>query len=423
LLIKLLELLFAAIIILFLYSDSKRIFRAFFIHVERKLLIVHQIKLLIFLFINCKFRKFIPYDSVITFCIIMLILMFLTILTLRQVEVGIKDNRDPRFKTFKYGSKFSEYLLYLFASVMNFSELSKHKKEIREKTREIMYVAVFPVQKYIAVSITGLKFSIRKEKFITDCDLKDIRLSLEPGDILLKRNDWQATNLGISGFWTHAGLYIGSIQELDKYFEGIIPSTKKKFSERLKEINQEIYNKMIQNRDLSIIESIQEGVCVKPLSNIAKVDYFSALRPVTTKKKKMEAILRAFEYIGYPYDYSFDVESEDAFVCTALVRKAYENILSFELQRKLGKKVLLPSSIVKKFVRERKRKNKQLDFVLFYDLDIHTKKAFRSSEKEFIKSFRRNISYYKRLDILRYITTIGMRKKESKRKELQSKDL
>ncbi len=45
-----------------------------------------------------------------------------------------------------------------------------------------------------------------------------IKEELLPGDILLKRNNYQLTNMGLPGFWTHSGIYIGSLEELDKYF-------------------------------------------------------------------------------------------------------------------------------------------------------------------------------------------------------------
>jgi len=72
----------------------------------------------------------------------------------------------------------------------------------------------------------------------------------------------------------------------------------------------------------------------------------------------------------------------------------------------LGRNLILPNSIAKKYVLERKKKNRKLDFVLFYDLNIKTKKAYRSCEKEFVGSPKRTIRYYKRSDMLRYLYTI-----------------
>ncbi|MDP4144078.1 MAG: YiiX/YebB-like N1pC/P60 family cysteine hydrolase [Bacillota bacterium] len=401
-----LKFLAAFLVICFFYKDSTRIFKAFFLHLERKLLIVHALKLIIMLVLVYKLNNYIPFSKTIQVFIFILVLLFLSLLTLKQVEFTIKGTRNSKYKTFKYGSKFAEYFLYLLAHLMNFWELKKHKKEIKEKSKEMMYVAIFPVQKYIMVSISHIEFTKRKEKFITDADLKEIKASLEPGDILLKRNDWQATNLGISGFWTHTGIFIGDLEKMDMYFSDVEELKGQKFSDRLKEINLEAYNNLLKTDQLSVIESIEEGVVIKPLSNIAKVDYFSAMRPRVSKEEKMKAIMKAYGFVGRPYDFFIDIDSSDAFLCTSLVSKSFENSIKFEVEEKLGKKVLLPNSIAHKFAKERRNNNRELDFVLFYDLDLNTRKAFKNSEIQFVRSSRRNVTYYLKRDMIGYLSTM-----------------
>jgi len=401
-----LEFLVAFLVIWFLYKDSTRIFKAFFLHLERKLLIVHTLKLSILLLIVYKFNSYIPFSKTIQVFIFILLLIFLSLLTLKQVEFTIMGTRSSKYKAFKYGSKFVEYILYLLAHLMNFWELKKYKKEIKEKSKEMMYVAIFPVQKYIMVSISHIEFTKRKEKFITDADLKEIKACLEPGDILLKRNDWQATNLGISGFWTHTGLFIGDLEKMDKYFSDVEELKGKRFSDNLKKLNLEAYNSLLNKSELSVIESIEEGVVVKPISNIAKVDYFSAVRPRVSKEEKMKAIMKAYGFLGRPYDFFINMDSNDAFICTELIAKSFESSINFEVEDKLGKKVILPNTIAKKFAQERKNKNRELDFVLFYDLDLKTRKAYKSTEIQFVKSNKRNITYYLKRDMIRYLSTM-----------------
>jgi hypothetical protein len=403
---ELFQLLLIFGVIWFLYKDSKRIFRAFFLHLERKLLIVHSIKLGVFLVLIYKFRRYIPFHDIMLIFIGVLILIFISLLTLKQVEFKKKGTINSKYKAFKYGSKLAQYLLFLLSVLMNFDELKKNKHEIKQKSKEAMYVAIFPVQKYVMVSISRLQFTRRKEKFITDEDLNEIKSRLEPGDILLKRNDWQATNLGISGFWTHTGLYIGTLKELDNYFSDVEALGGKRFSENLKEINEKIYVSLLKNSDLEVIEAIEEGVVVKPISNIAKVDYFSALRARVPKEEKMKSILKAYSFVGRPYDFYIDLETDDAFVCTAVIKKSFEDTVSLEIENKLGKKVVLPNSIAKKFAEERKKKDRILDFVLFYDLDIKTRKAYKSTEIQFAKSYKRNFAYYRKRDMLKYLATI-----------------
>lgn len=400
------KILLAFIILWFLYKDSKRMFKAFFLHLERKLLIVHSLKLLIFIALIYKFGVYIPFNEVIFLFSIILLLLFLSLLTLKHVEFKVKGTINSKYETFEYGSRLAQYLLYLLAALMNFGELRKKKNEIKEKSKEVMYVAIFPVQKYIMVSITGVQFTKRKGKFITDMDLKEIKSKLEPGDILLKRNDWQATNLGISGFWTHSGLFIGSLEEMDKYFSDVEELDGKKFSDKIKDIDEGAYTSLVKNSELSVIEAIEEGVVIKPLGNIAKVDYFSALRPRISKEEKMKAILKAYSFVGRPYDYYINMESNDAFICTEVIYKSFEESISFEVEKKLGRKIVYPNSVVKKFAHERQKENRELDFVLFYDLNLKTRKAHKSTEIEFAKSYKRSIANYRKKDMLRYLSTI-----------------
>jgi len=50
----------------------------------------------------------------------------------------------------------------------------------------------------------------RTHGLITDENVKKIEKLLEPGDIILTRGNWAATNLNIPGFWKHMAMYIGT---------------------------------------------------------------------------------------------------------------------------------------------------------------------------------------------------------------------
>jgi len=145
---------------------------------------------------------------------------------------------------------------------------------------------------------------------------------------------------------------------------------------------------------------------MKPINNIAKVDYFSAVRARGSKEEKMKAIMKTYGFLGRPYDFFINIDSNDAFLCTELITKSFENSIKFEIEEKLGKRLILPNSIAKKFAQERKNKNRELDFVLFYDLDLKTRKAYKSTEIQFAKSNKRKITYYLKQDMVRYLSTM-----------------
>ncbi|MBU3092496.1 hypothetical protein K2F40_13705 [Clostridium sp. CM028] len=246
----------------------------------------------------------------------------------------------------------------------------------------------FPFQKWIAISITGVDYSSRKEKYVSNEDINIIKEELLPGDILLKRNNYQLTNLGLPGFWTHTGIYIGCLEKLDKYFNDIPLGDCLCVSEYVKVIYPKVYDSLCnENNGEYIIEVIAPGVVINPLDAIAKVDYFSALRPKLPKEDKLKALFTAFESLGKAYDYNFDIMTDNALFCSELIYKSYlcsrnKKGLTFNLEAKAGRLLLSPNNIIKKFDSEFDSENAEFDFVIFYDGSERERKAIRKNEND-----------------------------------------
>ncbi|MBW9158371.1 YiiX/YebB-like N1pC/P60 family cysteine hydrolase [Clostridium tagluense] len=254
----------------------------------------------------------------------------------------------------------------------------------------------FPFQKWVAISITGVDYSSRKEKYVSDEDINIIKGELLPGDVLLKRNNYQLTNMGLPGFWTHSAIYVGCLEELDKYFEDMPLGDYLCVSDYLKVIYPKVYHSLCgKNNRQYIIEVVAPGVVINSLEVIAKVDYFSALRPKLSKEDKLKALFVAFEYLGKAYDYNFDIMTDNALFCSELIYKSYlsssnKKGLTFILEPKAGRLLLSPNSIIKKFDAEFNSENAELDFVLFYDGSERERKAVRKSAKDLKTTWKLN---------------------------------
>ncbi|MCB2297604.1 YiiX/YebB-like N1pC/P60 family cysteine hydrolase [Clostridium tagluense] len=254
----------------------------------------------------------------------------------------------------------------------------------------------FPFQKWVAISITGVDYSSRKEKYVSDEDINIIKGELIPGDVLLKRNNYQLTNMGLPGFWTHSAIYVGCLEELDKYFEDMPLGDYLCVSDYLKVIYPKVYHSLCgKNNRQYIIEVVAPGVVINSLEVIAKVDYFSALRPKLSKEDKLKALFVAFEYLGKAYDYNFDIMTDNALFCSELIYKSYlsssnKKGLTFILEPKAGRLLLSPNSIIKKFDAEFNSENAELDFVLFYDGSERERKAVRKSAKDLKTTWKLN---------------------------------
>ncbi len=63
-----------------------------------------------------------------------------------------------------------------------------------------------------------IRVTSRKHGLITMENLEQFTNLLEPGDILLTRQNWGATNLNIPGFWKHMAMYVGTGKYLEQNF-------------------------------------------------------------------------------------------------------------------------------------------------------------------------------------------------------------
>ena len=204
---------------------------------------------------------------------------------------------------------------------------------------------------------------------------------MKPGDIILERRNWFLSNAFLPGFWPHAALYVGRIEDLQRL--GIADDP------RLEAHLEDYLESASDGRDHTVIESVSEGVIFSSLTHSMHADYVAVLRPRLSEQEIGEAILRAFRHHGKPYDFEFDFFTADKLVCTELVYRAYEGMLRFDLVRMMGRDTLPALELVRKFGRERGQPGQELDFVLFLDAEPASGGANDATEDEFVASAER----------------------------------
>ena len=186
---------------------------------------------------------------------------------------------------------------------------------------------------------------VGRPPFISHAQIKSIQPQLKPGDILLERRNWYASNAFLPGFWPHAALYIGDENDLRRLKLLDDPRVQPHLAE---------YRKPAADGEPhTVMESVSEGVILNSLTESMGADYVAVLRPRLTDAQKGEAIVRAFAHRGRPYDFEFDFFSSDKLVCTELVYRSYEGLLHFDLVKIMGRDTLPALEICKKFAGER----------------------------------------------------------------------
>lgn len=252
--------------------------------------------------------------------------------------------------------------------------------------------AWFPVQAGMSEWMGDTKVYRVHSSLITEKQVLSLVPRLEPGDIILVRHEWYLSNIGLPGFWPHAALYIGTMEERRRYFtdtdfEAILARNyPAAYQESLKPDNHK--------RPIRVLEAISEGVSFTALEHAADADSLVVLRPRLSKADKAAAILRAFHYAGRPYDFNFDFQTDAALVCTELVWKAYEttadkNGLQFPLVTVLGRQVSPANEFARQFDEQFGTPAQQTDFILFLDGQEKARRAVERDVNAFRASWQR----------------------------------
>jgi hypothetical protein len=244
-----------------------------------------------------------------------------------------------------------------------------------ERLGDQAYTPILEVQATIAEWMGDTRV-VEQPVPIESHQIKRIESELLPGDIVLQRSEWYLGNAFLPGFWSHAALYVGRIEDLRRLGIAAHPTVQAHLGAYLLPAGD--------GTDRTLIEAVSEGVIFSSLSESLHAEHVVAFRPRLSKDQIARAIVKAFEYHGKPYDFEFDLATADKLVCTELVYRAYQGALHFDPVRVLGRYTLPAAEIAKKFVRERSRAEPQLDFLLFYETAPSMRYAHRSTEQAFL---------------------------------------
>jgi hypothetical protein len=200
---------------------------------------------------------------------------------------------------------------------------------------------------------------------------------------MLERRNWFLSNAFLPGYWPHSALYVGTMEDIKRLGLDQDPRVMKHW--------QQFVQRDEHGRERVIIEAVSEGVVFTALEHsVGEADAAAFLRPNIPPERIKEAIARAFNHVGKPYDFEFDFFSTDKLVCSELVYRAYDGDIRFPLVDVMGRKTLPPIEIVRQCVREREHGNLQFSFVAYLAGNEARGKAFFVGEKEFYETANRS---------------------------------
>ncbi|MDK2972123.1 MAG: hypothetical protein PWP23_1878 [Candidatus Sumerlaeota bacterium] len=272
-------------------------------------------------------------------------------------------------------------------------------RQTRELTTDVLYQAWFPMQKNLTNLMGLVRFRSKSLFLITEEQIDQLRAKMQPGDICVSRKNMYLSNAGIPGFWPHTSLHLGTAGELEAFFDDeqvrtwIRTATGKEcsFTELLRSEAPrawEAYATELEvpalvgapmgsipetmRRPNAFVEAIAAGVVFRPGVQTFGADNIGVVRPRLSKPALACAIRRAFLHWGKPYDYDFNFLSDAQLVCSELIFKSFQaedgiDGLHFDLSSKVGRPVLPPNDIARKFDLEWGTESQQFDFVGFLD--------------------------------------------------------
>lgn len=247
-----------------------------------------------------------------------------------------------------------------------------------ELLQSVAFQRWFPLQKSMAEWAGDTRVAPAARRLISDEQLATLKAKLEPGDIILERRNWYLSNIGLPGFWPHAALYVGSQAQILATL-GAVPEVEQtlgKLGERFARLYPKAWQSLAdhdhQGHSQCVIEAVSEGVSSASLEHSCAADYVAALRPRVPALVKAQAVERALQYWGRPYDFNFDFATDDQLVCSELVVKAYEPSgeqagLGLPYVELLGRRAVPPTEIARSFRDRLGKPDQQLDFVYFLE--------------------------------------------------------
>lgn len=218
---------------------------------------------------------------------------------------------------------------------------------------------VLPIQKSVLLTTSYIKY-YPQEYRISNQSLEKSYQILEPGDILLQRREWQLTNVGITGFWTHSAIMLKEKKDFIKYFAEVMD--KQSLLARVKEVNPLFFEDYFKsNKPFAVIESNRDGVILQSHKNSNQADFLSAMSPKASKEDRLNMILEAIKHYKKPYDYNFDYLDSQAIACSELVYKSLKSVdINLPLTEMIGRLIVSPQYIAE---------SKILNFKLFINTE------------------------------------------------------
>jgi hypothetical protein len=179
---------------------------------------------------------------------------------------------------------------------------------------------------------------------------------LRPGDVLIVRKEFAATNYFLPGYWPHAALFLGRVSDLAAY--GI--TDHEYVRGRMAQMTSitPLSGVLIPNESQAwsdgaehpcVLESMKDGVRIRSVNSPFSSDSIVVVRPRMDNAQIACALAQALMHEGKAYDFDFNFCQSHRLVCTEVVYRAYEGVagVQFDLRRHAGRFALSAAELLR----------------------------------------------------------------------------
>jgi hypothetical protein len=178
---------------------------------------------------------------------------------------------------------------------------------------------------------------------------------LQPGDVLVVRKEFAATNYFLPGYWPHAALFVGTCRDVEAY--GI--ADQEHVRRRLDQLSAATPTTAVlvpcdaawpaNTPHPCVVEAQKDGVRIRSVNSPLASDSVVIVRPLLERTHIAAAIAQALMHEGKPYDFDFDFSRSHRLVCTGVIYRAYEGVggVEFVLHRLVGRFALAAGDILR----------------------------------------------------------------------------
>ncbi len=185
---------------------------------------------------------------------------------------------------------------------------------------------------------------------------------LRPGDVLVVRKEFAASNYFLPGYWPHAALFLGTVDDLRQL--GLAED--KHAGPRLSQLAAATPSTAVLHHDETnawsagsphpcVLEAIKDGVRIRSVNSALNSDSVVVIRPLMEPADIARAISHGLMHEGKPYDFDFDFCYSHRLVCTEVVYRAYEGVAGaqFDLRRHVGRFALAAADLLRMALADR----------------------------------------------------------------------